>query len=43
MIVSSVMIQGIRPVDKLSKDLEIEIDEKAEDDLIWQEEYEKTR
>ena len=40
-IVSSVMIQGIRPVVKLSKDLEMEIVEKAADDLIWQEEYEK--
>ena len=34
-IVSSVMIQGIRPVVKLSKDLEMEIVEKAADDLIW--------
>ena len=41
MIISSVMIQGIRPVVKLSKDLEMEIVEKASDDLIWQEEYEK--
>ena len=40
-IVSSVMIQGIRPVVKLSKDLEMEIVKKAADDLIWQEEYEK--
>ena len=37
------MIQGIRPVIKLSKDLEIEVVEKAADDLIWQEEYEKAR
>ena len=34
-IVSSVMMQGIRPVVKLSKDLEMEIVEKAADDLIW--------
>ena len=40
-IVSSVMIQGIHPVVKLCKDLEMEIFEKAADDLIWQEEYEK--
>ena len=37
------MIQGICPVVKLSKDLEMEIVEKAADDLIWQEEYEKAR
>ena len=42
-IVSSVMIQGIRPVVKLSKDLEMEIVEKVADDLIWQEEYKKAR
>ena len=42
-IVSSVMIQGIRAVVKLSKDLEMEIVEKAAADLIWQEEYEKAR
>ena len=35
-IVSSVMIQCIHPVVKLSKDLEMEIVEKAADDLIWQ-------
>ena len=35
-IVSSVMIQGIRPVVKLSKDLEMEMVEKAADELIWQ-------
>ena len=35
------MIQGIRPVVKLSNDLEMEIVEKAADDLIWLEEYEK--
>ena len=35
-IVSSVMIQGIRPIVKLSKDLEIKIVDKAADDLIWQ-------
>ena len=40
-IVSSVMIQGIRPVVKLSKYLEMEIVEKAADDLICQEEYEE--
>ena len=43
MIVSSVMIEGIRPVVKLSKDLEMKIVEKAADDLISQEEYEKAR
>ena len=37
------MIQGIRPVVKLSKDLEMEIVKKAADDLIWEEEYEKAR
>ena len=42
-IVSSVMIQGIRPVVKLSKDLEMEIFEKLANDLICQEEYEKAR
>ena len=42
-IVSSVMIQGIRPVVKLSKVLDMEIVDKAADDLIWQEEYEKAR
>ena len=42
-IVLSVMIQGFRPVVKLSKGLEMEIVEKAADDLIWQEEYEKAR
>ena len=42
-IVSSVMIQGIRPIVKLSKDLEMDIVEKAAGDLIWQEEYEKAR
>ena len=35
------MMQGIRPIVKLSKDLELEIVEKAADDLLWQEEYEK--
>ena len=33
-IISSVMIQGIRPVVILSHDLEMEIVEKAADDLI---------
>ncbi|HEY4064592.1 MAG TPA: DDE-type integrase/transposase/recombinase, partial [Puia sp.] len=42
-LLSSVMIQGLRPVVKLTKDLEMEIVEKAADDLIWQEEYEKAR
>ena len=42
-IVSTVMIYSIRPVVKLSKDLEMEIVEKVADDLIWQEEYEKAR
>ena len=41
LIVLSVMIQGSRPVVKLSKDLDMEIVEKAADDLIWQNEYEK--
>ena len=35
------MIQAIRPVVKLSKDLEMEIVEKAADDLIWPDKYEK--
>ena len=35
------MIQGIPPIVKLSKNLELEIVEKAADDLIWQEEYEE--
>ena len=34
-IVMSVMIQGIRAVVKLSKDLEMEIVEKVADELIW--------
>ena len=42
-IVSSIMILGIRPVVKLSKDLEMEIVEKVAVDLIWQEEDEKAR
>ena len=37
------MIQGIGPVVKLAEDLEMEIVQKAADDLIWQEEYEKAR
>ena len=42
-IVSSVMIQGIRPLVKLSKDLEMEILEKAADDLIWKDDYDRAR
>ena len=42
-IVSSVMIQDIRLVVKLSKDQKMEIFGKSADDLIWQEEYEKAR
>ncbi len=42
-LLASVQIQGPRPVVKLSKDLEQEIVEKAADDLIWQEVYDKAR
>jgi hypothetical protein len=42
-LLSSVHIQGLRPVVKLSKDVEQEIVEKAGDDLIWQEQYEKAK
>ena len=41
--VSSVMILGICPTVKISKDLEMEIVKKVADDLIWKEEYEKAR
>jgi transposase InsO family protein len=42
-LLSSVQMQGLRPVVKMAKDVEQEIIEKAADDLIWQDLYEKAR
>ena len=42
-MLSSVQIQGLRPVVRMTKELEREIVAKAADDLIWQEEYNKAK